>query len=104
MKIWVVSHTSSKVVDLIRIKYIQLIIPQLGVICRSSNTRYNYTFIIPINQNRSEVIQYYDNSNFNQIQNVNKTITHLDIIVKDQRNRIIHLNGSEISLLISIYC
>mgnify|MGYP005867437537 CR=1 FL=1 len=97
------SQTGNNVIDLIRVKNILIKIPELGIFGRSTNDDDKYTFIIPVNQNRSEFIRFNDNDNFNQIKILDdRLITELTIIVKDERNRALELNSSEICLILEL--
>lgn len=97
------SHTGTNVIDLVRIKYIQIIIAELGLFGRSTNTNYEYTFIIPVTENRSDILHFNDENNFNQLQRLNgRIVNNMNIILRDQKNRTINLNGSEISILIAL--
>jgi hypothetical protein len=97
------SQVAPNVIDLTPIKQILIMIPELGLIGRSSNTNNEYTFIVPVNVNRSEVINYNDNINFNQHKlGYERDIINLHVMLKDQNNRLIEFNGSNINLLIQI--
>lgn len=97
------SHVGNNVIDLIRIKYIQIIVPELGIIGHSTKTNQQYTFLIPVNENRSDIIHYFDNNDFNQIKHQKcKRLSFLNVQLKDQKNREVNLNGSEISMIVEV--
>ena len=98
-----ISHTSDNIIDLISVKYIQIVIPEIGIIGRSTNTNNEYTFLVPVNEDKASIIQFNENNTFNQIQyNIHnkKDIQNLHIIIKDQDNNILDLNNSDTYLLI----
>ena len=98
-----ISHTSDNIIDLISVKYIQIVIPEIGIIGPSTNTNNEYTFLVPVNEDKASIIQFNENNTFNQIQyNIHnkKDIQNLHIIIKDQDNNILDLNNSDTYLLI----
>ena len=93
-----ISHTSDNIIDLISVKYIQIVIPEIGIIGRSTDTNNEYTFLVPVNEDKASIIQFNENNTFNQIQyNIHnkKDIQNLHIIIKDQDNNILDLNNSD---------
>ena len=90
------SHVGSNVIDLALVKRIQIIIPELGVIGRSTDTNVEYTFLIDVDENRGNLVHFNDQGNFNQFQfGSYKTLSQLHVILRDQDNNILDLNGGD---------
>ena len=96
------SHTANDVVDLHPFKYAQIEIPELSLI-GSSNNNTKFTFIVPIEVNRSDVHFFNAEDNFNQFTLSSQcNINYLSVIVKDQDNNIVDLNGAPWFMILNI--
>ena len=83
--------------------YINVLIPELGVGVRSNNIN-DSTFIIPVNGNRGELIEYDRNRHFKQkiITGRNINLFNLHVSLVDENNSLIELNNTDWDMLLYV--
>ena len=96
------SHTGPFTVDLFKyLKYFKVRIPQFGLNGKL-NKNGNYTFIITNETNRGQYNTYDTGNNFQQCSISQKELNNIDVMITDEDNNIIDMNGGEIFFVITI--
>ena len=62
----------------------------------------NYTFIVPVTKNRSDINFYSENSEFNQASITTNFLTNINVQLFDIDDNILSLNGSEWYMIINV--
>lgn len=98
------SQVATNIINLGFPTHILMYIFELGVNFNATNSNNLGSFIIPIVTNTGDSIIYNSNSNFKQESCITeKSIKNLQITLRDLDNNVIDLNGSNYTIILSIY-
>lgn len=97
--------TGDNPVDLQYIENYNIVMNNIGEYVHNiTDNSYFFSFVIPNNKNKTEIVEYYENKNFEQKIDTGKTldISYLDIELRDQSNKIVDLNSIDWHFIIKI--
>ena len=95
--------TGVNVLKLITQTQLLISVSEFGVRYNASSTNNYCTFIVPVNCNSSEYINYNESSYFNQEANIDGiNIYNLRITIRDNNNKVVNFNGSNYQMIFKL--